>query len=283
MNRMNVKVLKRLKHTHTNIKFTIYLPLRPGPENTAPNISTLHKALAMVRQVMKEANLPSTEQEAIASNVVKLENELGHQMPGKGVVILIFNSSEVEMYALPFYVEPAIYYGLQTMHLEPIKQYYRKTPSYWVLALNQNGCHLFKGDHLGLKAVHDSTIQASMLSILGLDEAKNPEVQSHKVTGGGRQLSEGFHGYGGFKDKHKKYMQNYLRIMDKQLHHYIGNKSDPILLIGAQNVQSLYKKVSHHKHISTSRLSFSRNRVPIDSILELMNSLSSDGSLKQAT
>lgn len=271
MNRMSLKVLQNLKNIHTNIKFTIYLPLEPGPENTAANISTLHKTVALLRQVLKDVNIPVKDQQKIIKNVLKLEGELGHQMPGKGIAVFIFDTNEVDLYALPFRVQPIIYYGLPSMHLEPLKKYYKKTNPYWVLTLSQNGCKLFRGNGKELKAIDDTKLQEGMLSTLRLDEVNNPDIQGHVIKAGGQKASEGFHGHGGFKDMRKKYLHDYFRIMDKRLHQYALDKTEPVILVGTDNIQSIYKKITGYKNIMSSQMALNPHSVTKTNILQLVS------------
>jgi hypothetical protein len=268
---MNSKVLKRLKNIHTNIKFTVYLPLEPGPEHTAANLSTLHKIEALFRQILEKSELSGSEQQIIIDNVMKLEDELGHQLPGKGIAIFIYTSGEVTMYALPFSPEPEIYNGLLNIHLEPLKQYYRKAKPYWVLSLSQNGCRLFKGDGHLLEAVKDATLQSSMLSALGLDEVNNPEIQGHKISVGRNRMTEGFHGHGGFKDMRKKYLQDYFRLMDKRLHTYVHNKKEPVVLVGTGNMQALYKKITNYKYVMPSKHGINPHNASLSSIMQIVS------------
>ncbi len=277
MNRMNAKVLQKLKNIHANINFTIYLPLEPGPDHTAANISTLHKTVALLRQVLKDVNLAAKDHHAIIKNVLMLEQELGHQMPGKGIAIFIFDSNEVEMYALPFSAQPALIYGLPSMHLEPLVQYYKKTTPYWVLMLSQNGCRLFKGDGNEINAIKDKTLETSMLTTLRLDEINEPDIQSHSANKGGQKASESFHGHGGFKDMRKKYLQDYFRVMDKQLGRYVSNKTEPVILIGVDYVQAMYKKMSKHKYLALTRSALNPHDVNKVSLMQVINPMLEKG------
>ena len=254
MKRMTVNVLKRLENIQSNIQIAIYLPLLNGPENTAKNVSTLHHALALLKKTFDDAFVPKANQQSISQHINELEHILAHPMPGKSLAIFITDTNSMLAYEVPFATETAIYFMAPNMQLEPLKQHYHDTAVYWVLSLSQKGCHLFRGIDDELHEVDARDIAVDMKTALRLDELNNPETHAHSVGSG--TSKEGFHGHGGFRDIKKRYLQSYLRIIDKRLSKYIHADQSPVILLGVERTQSMYRKVSNRKHIMSSKISY---------------------------
>lgn len=249
---MTRKALKWLENIQFNIQTTIYLPIVSGPEGTAKNISTLHHAIALLKKAQLDAGVPKQSREIISEHVKNLETVVSQPMPGKSLAIFITKWNDIIYYLVPFETSTAIYFMAPNLQLEPLSQYYKSLSPYWVLAISQKGCQLFKGIGETIRHIDAQDMAIDLKTALGLDELSDSSVQSHTVASGLHRTSEGFHGHGGFKDVRKKYLENYMRYIDSRLAHYIGHKDSPIYLVGVQRSQDMYRKVSSsHRVIKT--------------------------------
>ena len=255
MQRMNVTALQKLKTTHTNIKFAIYLPIDPGPENTLANTTKFNSTISTLKQVLKDVDYAHKDERKILESLRSKKSFFSSGIPGKGVALYIHTDTSVEMYVLPFSPKPVIYHELHHLHLEPLEDYFGHSVSYWVLMLSANGCKLFKSDGHKMHAIEDTALQKDMISALNLDEVNLAGMQTHSTHEGGTLGGEGFHGQGGFKDMRKKYMLDYFRIIDTRVKEFIANRPEPVMLIGVDHVQSLYKKATKNKLAIPTKLS----------------------------
>lgn len=251
---MTPKVLKGLENIQNNIQITIYLPIIPGPENTAKNKSALHHAVALLKKTMSANEIAPENQHVISEHIVQLEQAMARPMSGRSLAIFITDFNQLMVYEVPFAVETAIYFMAPNMQLEPLKRHYKERATYWVLVLNQKGCTLLRGKGQQLVLVNAKDISVDLKTALGLDEFE-PEIQGHAVGSRAGAVREGFHGHGGFKDIRKKYIDNYLRLIDKRLQKYLGVTSEPVYLVGLAGTQRAFAKVSHHKNITLTRVS----------------------------
>lgn len=254
MKRMTPKVLKRLENIQNNIQIAIYLPILPGPENTAKNISALHHAVALLKKTTSTYEIAPEKQNIITTHIHNLAKELAHPVSGKSLAIFITEYNQLLVYEVPFALETAIYFMAPNMHLEPIKRYYKERTSYWVLVLNQKGCTLMRGNGRKLVAVTAADLSVDLKTALGLDEVE-PDIQGHAVSSSGGRVREGFHGHGGFKDIRKKYIANYLRLIDKRLQKYLGITKEPIYLVGLTGTQRMFARVTRRKNILLTHVS----------------------------
>ena len=270
MKHMNSVVLKDLEDKQKDILVTIYLPVLAGPQNTYTNISALHHAISVLKTMLNDADIPKSKHEDIINNVANLENELGHPISGKSIAILIDNKNQVASYEVPFFIEGTIYVLAPSLQFGHLKAKYNEHLRYWVLNLSQHGCKLFKGDKLEIEEVKDSELSKDLATKLRLDLTDTMQQQSHSVNAPGSTASESFNGQGGYKDHRKKYLEDYLRLMDKQITKHIARPSEPIILVGVDYVQSMYKKVSTHKNILASKHALSHNTPTLANIRSLV-------------
>jgi hypothetical protein len=254
MKRMTPKALRRLENIQDNIQIAIYLPIIPGPENTAKNIGALHHATALLKKTMSANEIAPENQRVISKHITELERELTLPVSGKSLAIFITDFNQLLVYQVSFEVETAIYFMAPNVQLEPLKRYYRERSSYWVLVLSQKGCTLMRGKGHRLSPVQAADLSIDLKSALGLDETE-PDIQAHAVGSSGGRVREGFHGHGGFKDIRKKYIENYLRLIDKRLQKYLGMTKEPIYLVGLSGTQHLFSKVSRRKNVILTRVS----------------------------
>lgn len=270
MKRMTPKVLHRLVKLQNNIQITIYLPILPGPENTAKNSSALHHAAALLRKTMVVSEVPKENQQVLERHITKLEQLVTRPMSGESLAIFITNFNQLIVYEVPFAVESAIYFMAPNMQFEPLKKHYKDSAAYWVLALNQKGCSLLRGhgDHIAPVAADD--IALDLKTALALDEIE-PDIQAHAVGSQRGQVQEGFHGHGGFKDIRKKYLENYMRLIDKRLYKYLGRDTAPVFLVGLAGAQHTFQKVSRRKNILKTRVSFDARRLHTRQIYDALS------------
>lgn len=252
MKSMTKLELKKLENIQHNIQITLYLPLLPGPENTAKNVSMLHHAVSLLRKTYTDIDIPKSSQNLIKEHVNVLEQELTHSQSGKSLAVFITETNDMLMYELPFDIETAIYFMVPHLQLEPLKAHYRQNTNYWVLSLSQKGCKLFKGIGDTLQQVAAKDISLDLKSMLRLDDVNAPEIQSHSIGVGSDRANESFHGHGGFKDIKKKYLEQYFRIIDKKLQKYIYNETAPLYVVGVDYSKALFKRISNRKNVVIS-------------------------------
>jgi len=276
MKHMNSVILKELEDRQKDILVTIYLPVMAGPQNTYTNISALHHAISVMKKMLNDAEIPKSKHADIVNNVARLETELSHPISGKSLAILIDNNNQVLSYDVPFFIEGTIYVMAPSLQFGPLKAKYNEHLRYWVLNLSQHGCRLFKGDKLEIEEVKDSELAKDLATKLRLDLTDTMQQQSHSVNSPGSKASESYNGQGGFKDHRKKYLEDYLRLMDKQITKHIAKPSEPIILVGVDYVQSMYKKVSTHKNVLASKHALSHNSPTLANIRSLVTPILPD-------
>jgi hypothetical protein len=172
MKRMTPKALRRLENIQDNIQIAIYLPIIPGPENTAKNIGALHHATALLKKTMSANEIAPENQRVISKHITELERELTLPVSGKSLAIFITDFNQLLVYQVSFEVETAIYFMAPNVQLEPLKRYYRERSSYWVLVLSQKGCTLMRGKGHRLSPVQAADLSIDLKSALGLDETE---------------------------------------------------------------------------------------------------------------
>lgn len=273
MQRMNVTALQKLKTTHTNIKFAIYLPIDPGPEHTLANTTKFNSTIATLKQIFKDADFSRKQERKIISELRGKASFFSSGVAGKGVCLFIYDDTSIALYALPFGPKPAVYYNLHNLHLTPLEQYFGSTVTYWVLMLSANGCHLLKSDGRKLRHIEDAELQLDLKTALNLDETNLAGIQTHSTHEGGNKGDGGFHGHGGFRDMRKKYLLDYFRIIDSRVKEFIANRPEPVILVGVDHIQTLYKKATKNSLAMPTKISLDPHSFSIETLQKLVEPL----------
>ena len=269
MKRMTPKVLRGLVKMQKDIQITIYLPILSGPENTATNTSALHHAVSLLKKTFTENEITKENQQAFTHHITELEQILSRPMSGKSLAIFITDFNQLMVYEVPFAVETAIYFMAPHMQLEPLNKHYAQNANYWVLVLSQKGCSLLCGNGENMKYIAAADLSLDLKTALAIDEI-TPDIQARPVGLAHGRVSEGFHGHGGFRDIKKKYLENYLRLINKRLEKYLGHDTAPIYLVGLSGSQRAFTKVSRRRNVQQTHLSLDTHHMGIADIQRLL-------------
>lgn len=268
---MNSKVLTQLGRKKTDIVVTMYLPVLAGPENSPINISVLHHMMSDLKKMLNDTEIPKNNHQQIVNKVADLEQYLGRPSKAKSIAVFVDKDCTVSAYKVPHFIEAAIYVMAPSLQLAPLVAKYNDHLRYWVLNLSQKGCQLFRVDDEEISEIANKELAKDLVTALRLDITEDSVQQSHSVSSpGGSGTNESFNGQGGYKDHRKKYLEDYLRFVDKQITNHIAKPSEPLVLIGVDYIQTMYKKVSLRKNLLASRHALDHNTATSTNIKALV-------------
>jgi Bacterial archaeo-eukaryotic release factor family 7 len=272
MERMHHAAFKKLKN-HTNIQYALYLPIDPGNSRTDQNVTKFNSTVATFKQVLESSDLRPKDKHRLLDGLRSKATAFSSSIAGKGVAIFISKDLAIAMYRLPFSPKAAIYYDLPHLQYEPLEDYFEHPVSYWVLLLSANGCRLLKSNGRTLSPVRDDALQADLATALRFDELSHAGTQAHSVHESGHKGDGGFHGHGGFKDMRKKYLSDYFRTVDGRVREFAAHRPGPILLVGVEHIQTLYKTATHNKHARLTKISLDPHSFSLPALQQQLNAL----------
>jgi hypothetical protein len=134
-------------------------------------------------------------------------------------------------------------------YLKPLWAELAISTDHFVLAVNQHGAHLYRGDRYGLEPLPLSHMPAGIREMLG-DVWHEHGGQAHTGHPGlpGKEALV-FHGHGGAPDAHKAELITYLREVDRAVHAALGQSEVPVVFVGVESLFPLYRDIATISHL----------------------------------
>ncbi len=167
---------------------------------------------------------------------------------------IFLNDNFFEYYVVPGITQNYTYIGNE-FYILPFLETSTKNSTYYVLALQLHGVHLYKGDRFNISKIEiENFVPQKLETALGWQDYKN-EMYVHKgahIQGGIKQQAQ-FRG----AEENKKEIEEFLRYVDRELLKAIKNKGIPLIIASVDYIFSFYKDISSYspildKHICES-------------------------------
>lgn len=135
-------------------------------------------------------------------------------------------------------------------HLRTLLAAMRENHRFFALAVDRNGCRLFRGDAGKIEQVTLEGAPESVADELRYDEA-GPTLQHISVPMPGSSAGAVFHGHGGEKDTHKIALERYLRKVATSLDKVTARERGiPLLLLGVEYEVAMFRLISDYPNIA---------------------------------
>jgi hypothetical protein len=121
---------------------------------------------------------------------------------------------------------------------------------FFALAVDRNGCRLFRGDRDAITPVELEGVPDSLADELRYDETQDGLQYASvpapaQAAGGGRPTGAVFHGHGGEKDVDKTNLERYLRKIEAAVTHAVARDPDtPLVLLGVDYALAIYRSLN---------------------------------------
>lgn len=176
-----------------------------------------------------------------------------HQNQG----LTIFTSpSFTECFHLSLMPEEKFYIG-SYFYILPLIPMLIKSKDYYILILNQKHIKLFRANYNNVYEIELPNIPANIDEILKYDDVEE-HIQMHTTPFGKTKGNDvNFHGQGNIADKvrHKKNIENFFKEVAKGIDKQISEQKIPMVLVGVEYEQAIYKRFSSYKYILNEGLS----------------------------
>ncbi len=228
---------------------TLYLPTHiagPAKEQDRIRLKNLLKEACerLVYEGMRESDVPAF----CAPIQSLLEDATFWRSTAHGLAV--FHSATTTQTVLTGLPLPESVVVGDRFYLRPLIAADRGERPYFALALDRNGCRLFRGIDGAIDEVTLEGVPASLADELRYDEVQ-PAVQYSSVpapgraAGGGRPTGAVFHGHGGEKDADKNNLERYLRKIESAASDVASLEPGvPLLLLGVDYEIALYRSLN---------------------------------------
>lgn len=141
----------------------------------------------------------------------------------------------------------------ELFHITPLISVLNRESRYFVLALSQKEARLLDCAAEGTRRLDLPEASKGLEGTVGYD-APRKEVQFHTGTGDTQGGAKGrraaiFHGSGGVAEKDKQLIEQYFRVVDKDVSKALKNQTAPLILAGVDYLFPIYRDVNSYSNL----------------------------------
>ncbi|MEZ5244147.1 MAG: hypothetical protein R2707_03555 [Acidimicrobiales bacterium] len=155
-------------------------------------------------------------------------------------------------FRLPGPVEKAVLVS-DRFWIAPLLPFVAPGVDFFVLALSDNEVRVLRCDRYGADELALDDIPASSAEALRFDD-REPQLQSHSARRGGHgRTSAAFHGHD-VNDLDDVDKTRFLRLVDHGLREVLGDRSEPLVLAGVEDVVTRFRSLSDQRNIADASI-----------------------------
>lgn len=156
----------------------------------------------------------------------------------------------------------------ERFYLRPLLAARRSEREFFALAIDRNGCRLFKGDGTTIEEVVLEGVPTSLADELRYDETQEAVQYSSvpspaSAAGGGRASGAIFHGHGGEKDTDKSNLERYLRKIETAVTAKVREvPGAPLALLGVEYSLAMYRSLNSSPSLADAQVTGATDELP---------------------
>jgi len=155
-------------------------------------------------------------------------------------------------------------------YLRPLFAAHQGERRFYALALDKNGCRLFRGDGATIEQVTLEGVPTSLADELKYDQREESLQMSTfagpQATAGAGRSQGMFHGHGGEKDVEKSDLERYLRKVEKAVTKVACEDSAPLMLLGVEYEIAAYRGLSTCRTLVDAHVTGATDELPVHQI-----------------
>lgn len=229
---------------------SIYLPAhRTSPEKDQDRIR-FRNLVRTACDSLEAAGMKTQDAEKACAPLRTLADDATFWRDSVSSGLAVFCSAEVFLTVTTDVAPPEQCVVGERFFLRPLLSASRGDRRFFALAIDRNGCRLFRGDAGGLEQIALEGVPASLADELRFDETQEAVQYSSVPTpaqaaGGGRPTGAVFHGHGGEKDVDKVNVERYLRKVEAAVAKLVSAEAGvPLVLLGVEYELAVYRALN---------------------------------------
>lgn len=227
---------------------SIHLPTHRDAANREQDRLLLKNLIKAACDELVTNGMSNTEAASLCSPASKLVDDASFWREGSDGLSVFVSESGVRVLRLGMTIAQSVVVG-DRFYLRPLHAVLGAQRDFYALALDKNGCRLFRANRESIDQIELTGVPASLADELKYDQREEsmqfstvPGPQS--IAGNGRAQGM-FHGHGGEKDVEKTDLERYLRKIERAVTKAVGpDATAPLLLMGVDYAVSTYRALN---------------------------------------
>lgn len=224
---------------------SIYIPTFRSTKETFQNATRFKNAVKTARTIAPNFDMGA------AVSLLDNNNTEFWQYQKDGFALFI--SSEITSAYRLSTETPQVVVAAEQFHLKPVLPLVVYDTTFFILALSQNECRLFKCAMHNCEEIRPKNLPDSLSQALRFD-LQEKQLQSHSTSqtsqAPGRK-DAAFHGQGVAEDEDKDRILRYFQAINKALKTFLGSRTDQLVLAGVDYLHALYRSANTYPHLVT--------------------------------
>lgn len=246
MENLTLEQLKALAQHQQAPSISLYMPThRAGPDMQQDPIR-FKNLLREVERTLTERGMKPRDIEALLQPAQSLLEDIGFWRYLQDGLALFLAPDDFRYYRLPFPVDEQVIVA-QSYFVKPILPLFTNNGHYYILAFSQDTARLFEGTRhtIGEIELPEDT-PTNLQDALQIDNVQR-ELQFHSTSGGGGDAM--FHGHGAGDEERKRWIENYLNLLDHGVKKALHGQTAPLVLAAVDYLLPMYRKVSEYPNV----------------------------------
>jgi len=242
---------------------SIYLPTVKAGRETRQNPIRLKNLLSDAKARLEEKGMKRTDLESFLKPVQEvLDDKEYWQKQEKGLAVFL-TENLLEFFRLPLEFEPRMVLDSR-FHVKPLLPLFLENERFYLLALSQKNLRLFTATRFDLVEKQLPDTPSSLDEALRYDD---PERHLHYQSGATGSKGDGmiFHGHHPENDQVSN-LKRYFHLVSQGLMAAIGDRSDPLVLAGLDNLHPLFRQVNTYQPLLEEGVYSNADQLDLDQL-----------------
>jgi len=228
-----------------NPSVSIYLPTHVKGEEVQQDPIRFKNLLKKAEQQLQDHEVDQSTIESLLEEPRKLlDQPLFWQHADKGLAVFI-TKDVFEYYRVPLNFKEQVMVEDHFL-ITPLLPMTTRDGTYCILTLSQKNMRLLKCTRESVEPIALEETPTSLEEFLKYD-VNEKHLQHHSGQGGKSRAI--FHGQGGAEDTDTKEIVNYLKTVENEVTSILGQRNDPLVLVGMDQAVAEYRKVNHYSRL----------------------------------
>ncbi len=240
--------LKYLAETENGWHVSLFMPAYPAGADTAQNPIRFHNLLREAEDRLLALGMRAAEVRDLLAPAVRLLKDTAFWQDQAGGLAMYLAYEQFRVYRVPIALDERVVVS-HRFAVSPLLPLLDSAVSYYVLALDQQGAHLYHCTPNTCQPIDLPGAPHGLEETLPFGSLERREHSYAVATGGGRGTSL-YYGVGSRLDEAKTQLERYCRAIDRAVQMRLGSEQAPLVLAGVESLLAVYRGVSDYPHLT---------------------------------
>jgi hypothetical protein len=268
MKLISIEEFQHLVEKPDGVSVSIYMPTEISGKETQQNAIRLKNLVRRADQAIAEQRLMRARE---ATDLLRPVQELIDDVPfwqhqREGLAVFV-SPGLFRRYRVPIRFRELVEVK-NHFHLKPLLRLLSCDGDFGILSLNRKSVRLFRSTRFRIDEIDLGDTPTSVIDVMGTGPGERSLHWRSAASSGRGEHSALFHGHGGGDDDLMPEVRKLLTAVDRSVCGRLRAQSTPLLLVGPEDLLSLYRELSDYPDLYTEELKLNASEIREDELRE---------------